>query len=388
LMSPSFEKSVNIALVYDLSILSNIPLSVAQFLPPIAPTQRLRPLFTIGIHDIPLLLEDMDAAKQQLGGADEDGAAVDDSATGWIACTTDSILAMKDTLWDMLITMPPPFSSQAAEKVWPTVECPRGLPIRATQRDLRRFAALKAGLARIAGATTPAATSTSTPGMGVLEDGSVPTSTTAISAENSNEAVDKVVEPVTWAALAYSGFMWWASAGEQARSDEHEESARDASLLADLSPPSHTPTMSMPTLSSVRPPFGAMSDSFSSLTARRASGAAAFDEQARVELAIIAYFHRLTTQIITVLADAVETADDHYEDDDESDNMEDVLLRPGERDGGDSAIRIDSNTMESMGLDVWSTRDAEFIKELMERFFGRESNVEGKGVEVCGVRVC
>ncbi|KFH49082.1 hypothetical protein ACRE_000190 [Hapsidospora chrysogenum ATCC 11550] len=39
--------------------------------------------------------------------------------------------------------------------------------------------------------------------------------------------------PLSWTGLAYNGYMWWASAGEQLRSEEQEESAQDATLLAD-----------------------------------------------------------------------------------------------------------------------------------------------------------
>jgi hypothetical protein len=49
--------------VYDLSVLSNIPLAVSDLLASSAPPQRLRPLFSIGIHDIPLLEEDLRASK-------------------------------------------------------------------------------------------------------------------------------------------------------------------------------------------------------------------------------------------------------------------------------------------------------------------------------------
>ena len=39
--------------------------------------------------------------------------------------------------------------------------------------------------------------------------------------------------------------MWWASDGEQTRSDEVEESAHEAALLADLYPSSMHMSMSM-----------------------------------------------------------------------------------------------------------------------------------------------
>lgn len=380
--------------VYNLSILSNIPLSLTDLLPPSSPTQRLRPLFTIGVHDIPFLMEDFEASKRQAQG---DSAAEDEAGSGWIACTTDSILAMKDTLWDMLITIPPDYSANAKEKSWPLVECPRGQPIKATQRDLRRFNAMRTGLARLA----PPATTSGPATAPESPEAESETSAVRLSSNQSNhpvengqdDAVDKLIEPLSWTALAYNGFMWWASAGEQLRSEEQEESSRDAALLADLSPDVHTP-MSMPRPSSRSDPLG---ESLSSLAARRTGN----DGEARIELAIIAYFHRLTTQVLSVLSDLVEGAEEAYVDDEETEEAtsggddddttaEDALLPSDTEDEEPdvNTITVDSRSIENMGLDVWSVSDAVFVQELMKTYFGRTARIEGKGVEVCGVRVC
>lgn len=378
--------------VYDLSILSNIPLSLVDILPPSSPTQRLRPLFTIGVHDIPFLMEDFEASKRHDQG---ESTAEDEAGSGWIACTTDSILAMKDTLWDMLITIPPDYSANAKERVWPLVECPRGQPVKATQRDLRRFNALRTGLARLApSASTPGPVPAPESPQSESESSAVRLSTSHSNRPvdaGPDDAVDKLVEPLSWTALAYNGFMWWASAGEQLRSEEQEESTRDAALLADLTPAAHT-SMSMPQPTSRADP---LTDSLSSLAARRTAN----DGEARIELAIIAYFHRLTTQILSVASDVVEGAEEAYADDDEEQgedengdtaSAEDVLLpSDSEEDEGDvNAITVDSRSIENMGLDVWSGSDAVFVQELVRTYFGRPARIEGKGVEVCGVRVC
>ena len=55
---------------------------------------------------------------------------------GWVAFTTDDILSLKDHLFDTLVTIPPSYSKQAQEKVWPRVEVKKGTGIKATQRDL------------------------------------------------------------------------------------------------------------------------------------------------------------------------------------------------------------------------------------------------------------
>lgn len=372
--------------MYNLSVLSNIPLSLANVLPENSPTHRLRPLFTIGVHDLPFLTEDYEAAKRR---EESDSAIHDDeedseAGSGWVACTTDSILAMKDTLWDMLITMPPPYSPNAKDKVWPTVECPRGVPVKATQRDLRRFRALKSGLTRLK-ATTPRPRTAESPRS--ENSTSFKHTTGAFPASNleSDEALDRIVEPLSWSALAYNGFMWWASAGEQARSEEQEESARDAALLADLGLMPHTPSMTMPTPKQ-RTASGGMRDSIGSVASRQSVGPD--DDEARTELAVIAYYHRLTAQMLSVMADVVESSDDRYEDDDDDEQeAEDTPLR-ADSEADLRSVRVESHAIESMGLDVWNAHDAEFVKELMAKYFDRKPYIEGKGVEVCGVRVC
>ncbi|PNY23248.1 Protein LCHN [Tolypocladium capitatum] len=379
--------------VYGISVLSNIPSSLSDALPPSAPTPRLRPLFTIGVHDIPFLMEDFEASKRHGQPEPELEPELEDEAgSGWIACTTDSILAVKDTLWDMLITMPPDHPASAKDKAWPTVECPRGSSIKATQRDLRRFNSLRSGLARLAA---------STPGGPATESPQSETSAMRLSTSPSHrlvngepdETVDQLVEPPTWAALAYNGYMWWASAGEQLRSEEQEESSRDAALLADFAPAPHTP-VSVPRTSSLS---GPLADSVSSFAGRRAADA----DEARVELAIVAYFHRLTTQMLSLLIDAVDSAEEAYpqyhDDDDDDDNDgtgEDdeagALLSNGvDGDPVDAnAVVVDSHCVENMGLDIWSASDAAFVQDLVAAYFGRAARIEGKGVEVCGVRVC
>ncbi|KAF4503698.1 LCHN-like protein [Fusarium agapanthi] len=369
--------------VYNLSVLSNIPLSVTDILPGSASTQRLRPLFSIGVHDIPFLMDDFEASKRPRN--DED-AIDDESGSGWIACTTDSILAMKDTLWDMLVTLPPDYSSNAIERVWPVVECPRGQSIKATQRDLRRFTTLKNGLARLAAASqVPSAVPESPEEERAAHRFS--TQSSHIVRDPRDDSVEKVVEPLTWAAFAYNGYMWWASAGEQLRQEQQEEAAHDASLLADFGPSMTTPRPGSRS--------GQLSDSLGSLNAsnRAPDGSG----EARFELAIIAYFHRLTTQILSVLADLADSQDEPYTDHDDDDedlsqaSGERAPLRPSDSDlepDDADAIRVDSHAVESMGLDVWSDTDALFIRELSILYFGRPARIEGKGVEVCGVRLC
>ena len=145
-----------------------------------------------------------------------------------------------------------------------------------------------------------------------------------------------------------------------------------------------------------------LSNSLASLAASRTSE----DGKAAVELAIIAYFHRLTSQMLSVLAPLAEQPPGGYSDagprddpgttqdssgaaadaDGENDALLDQLDPEGDTD--DSVVVVDSRAVENMGLDVWNSNDAFFVQELMDMYFGRAAHIEGKGVEVCGVRVC
>ncbi|KAI1154247.1 hypothetical protein F4825DRAFT_198710 [Nemania diffusa] len=355
--------------VYNISVLSNIPLATSDLLSPSSVSHRLRPLFSIGVHDIPFLADDAKSSRNTDASTSDSES---EAGTGWVACTTDSILSKKDELWDMLITMPPPHASNAKKRVWPTLELPHGILVKATQRDMRRFRSLKAGLARMEGNVVLSSPSTPQTQAAYRED------------EALLDDAEQVVEPTSWTALAYSGFMWWASAGEKPRSDEAEEAAQDASLLSDLAASSIG--MNMPRTSDIAASISSL------LTPRRSSTAASAPleiDEARVELAIISYFHRVTTQLLSSLADAIDnTADSGLED--ESPTEEDDALIDADEDGAQQGhgVQIDTDVMKRMGLDIWSAADAEFVKELLKTYFGRQAYVEGKGVEVCGIRVC
>lgn len=339
---------------------------------------------------------------------------------------------MKEDLWDVLITMPSPSTVNVKERTWPTVESPKGVLVKATQRDLRRFRTLKAGLRRLAARSSAVAddedenteaanNETQRPSalshrQSRMSMSSMRTTNFLSDGEDAHvmaDAAEKIVEPMTWAALAYSGFMWWASAGEQRRSDEAEEAAHDNSLLADLF---HAPSPAHPPTGQQRRPSGSfnvtgtsdgLSDSIASLTARRATafdglvtnGDGTEEDRARVELGIITYFHRLTSSVLATLAELVASSEEQYTDlelsrtqsEDEAETEESArLLSQADRSDQDSetAVRVDSESLATMGLDVWSDSDARFVQEIMEKYFKRQARVEGKGVEVCGLKVC
>lgn len=330
-------------IVYDISILSNIPLAVTDLLAANAPPQRLRPLFSIGIHDIPLLEEDLRASQAATSDSDEDT----DEGYGWIACTTDSILAMKKTLYDILITMPPPYSENATEKIWPKVETSKGIEIKATQRDLRRYKALRWGLSHPSPPSSPNTESEST----------LPRTPSSLSPRDDPMLdipdMDPIIEPSTWSALAYSGFMWWASAGEQGLHSS-EETDSDTSLFTGLSlSPSSHPTKPAP---------------------------------AHQEMGIVAYFHRLTTQFLSTLSDILDT--NNSSSDEEISPEGHLLSVDNDTDSEGQGVHITSADVSRMGLDIWSISDHEFIETIAREYFDRKASIDGRSVDVCGIRIC
>lgn len=103
------------------------------------------------------------------------------------------------------------------------------------------------------------------------------------------------------------------------------------------------------------------------------------DESAKQAMAIVAYFHRLTTQILSTLSDIVDATDSDDEREDEAQALT-------EDDG--PAVYVSSADMERMGLDIWSATDHQFVEEVSKEYFGRRAHVEGRNMDVCGVRIC
>jgi hypothetical protein len=284
---------------------------------------------------------------------------------------------VKNSLYDVLITLPPPHSGDAKEKVWPKVESPRGTEIKATQRDLRRYRALKWGLSRSTLEPESPSLSRSNTRNSINGDARRPSFSGPTLAPDGPlldlSDTESIVEPLSWSALAYSGFMWWASAGERRIATE-DESDHDSILLdgfgntADPQTPRSARSRSQSSLSQMQQPQG--------------------DQSAKLEMAIIAYFHRLTTRILTTLSDIIDaTNSDDDEDDGEEALLRDSIEGPGDGDEGPSVF-IDSADIAKMGLDEWSSNDHAFIMEVAKAYFGRNAQVEGTSIDICGIRIC
>lgn len=304
--------------VYLLSILSSIPASTADDLP--SPPPALDPLFTIGIYDI---LDLEQRAKSS-----------PDTPQPYIACTSDTLLATKPHLFDIKLTFPPPDGPQS----WPTLTTATNDPIKATQRDLRHYKALRR---RLHALYEPTPYSDAVESASEAEDTALLPEPTTTSPEDW--AVDDepaISEPLPWAAIAYDSFIWWASAGER-DADFQEERDFDAQLLDAA--------------------FAERPDS--PMQRRRSMSAASRTVGGEVlEMGVVAYFQRLTTVVLGQLREVV----------------------PEEE--GEAGF-VTKGDLIRMGLDVWSKADRAFVMELARAYFGGQVEVQGAAVECCGVRL-
>ncbi|KAJ5581492.1 hypothetical protein N7535_000112 [Penicillium sp. DV-2018c] len=383
--------------VYDLSLLASLPNSLLQHLPnDRTPPLRPRPLFNVGIHDIPYL-----------ASFDPSRSIVDlETDPSWIACSTDTVLTMKPDLYDVLITLPPPHAQQSAERTFPKITLihhtggkpnqTQQIPLKATQRDARRYTMLHRGLRQF-GSDSPTSPESSR------------------SDTDSTYSSSQVVEPLSWTRLAYTSFIWWASAGEnrEGLSEEEEEHQieQDSRLLASVESLAH-------------PPYNPASASASANGQPRTPHNHE-DHQPR-EVALVAYFRRLTSQIFVTLAGAIArndcVDDDAYNNDayiDDPDDETDAslsmsrdsihgdegsspLLRQrsgastsarhgasaGHRDcDADDTVTITVADMAEMGLDVWSATDRVFVEELVSLWWGRRAKVDSARIRCCGISV-
>lgn len=374
--------------MYDLSLLASLPNSLLPLLPSDGiPSLRPRALFNVGVYDIPYL-------SSFVGSSPESGW---DNA--WIACSTDSVLSMKPELFDVLVTLPPPYSKNAADKAYPTVSVsspladkrnPQRTEIKATQRDVRRYTTLRKGLRRVFSDEETRTEDTN-------GDGNSDASSTFSSSP--------IVEPLSWTRLAYTSFIWWASAGEKRdgfseEEEEEHEVEQDARLLASVD--------SLPS-----PPSGS--------TRRRTMQTGPAPTQPP-EIALVAYFRQLTTQIFATLSDVIARQDDQndthpgidaatpYQDEaDNTENVDDTVVNtqaPDEEDESISplldhnqhanpetqipdkdSVTISAEDMAEMGLDTWSAADRIFIEELVRTWWGRDAYVDSARIRCCGISI-
>lgn len=358
-------------IVYDLSIFSNVPPSLNDIVDPESPLNRIRPLFNVGVHDITELK-----------------TAAQGDQSGWIACTTDDILGTKHDLYDILVEIP----ESASGDQWPKITTSQGTRVLATQRDLRRYNALRKELARMDRINAQHRESEEQPFTDDPtgdEDESRPMmrSVTSLSpdlqhaAQPSVDGEALITEPASWTSIAYSSFLWWASAGERSTA-EQEEAEQDASLLEDLVTTTSVPSTPVTPTSRPRSSSFKRKKRFSSTSlSRLVSGQDSDDEDreppsvAEVQqkaMLLIAYFHRCTALLISGMADIIDAA----------------LEEADDNDSDEPSSQLSAEDVARLGLDVWSEADAKFVTDLSWLWFEREMRWHGRGVELCGVRIC
>ncbi|KAJ5493718.1 hypothetical protein N7463_009805 [Penicillium fimorum] len=380
--------------VYDLSLLASLPNSLLQLLPDDRiPPLRPRPLFNVGIHDIPYL-SSFDPSRNIMDP---------ETDPSWIACSTDTVLTMKPDLFDVLITLPAPYSQQTAERAFPKITLVHNtggkpnqaqhIQLKATQRDARRYAMLRRGLRQFSN-----------------DRPTSPDQDQDRSDTGSTYSSSPVVEPISWTRLAYTSFIWWASAGENrdglSEEEEEQQIEQDSRLLASVESLAH-------------PPYNTTSNSGLPRNPLHE------DQQPR-EVALVAYFRRLTSQIFVTLAGAIARYDSDLDDDayndapyiDEDDDAEASLSmsrqsihadegsspllrqrssvsgspsrgsRAGDRGGGaNDTVTITVADMAEMGLDVWSATDRVFVEELVSLWWNRGAKVDSARIRCCGISV-
>lgn len=379
-------------IVYSISILSTLPSSLHSLLPLSPLPTRFRPLFSVGVHDMPTL------ATGCPNSPPVESLAADGQAYGWVACTTDDILGMKEHLYDILVKLPPEEAGRADTKVWPKMQAKPAVGIRATQRDARRYRGLRRDLRRFqidpisrpqskytdAEPPNNESSTTTTPLLpfpsleeATTTDRDLGDATFSPSPDDDDSNQQKILEPQSWSALAYNSFIWWASAGE-ARTDREEESEYDASLLANLGAEGGSPN--------------------------EARGAGRGEGPVGYEMALIAYFHRFTVLMLRTLGEIIDDdaekalsspdgspspSPSRREDTGEGrGNGEAAAVSAEEEEDEEEAVEITSDDITKMGLDPWSESDRLFVEELVNFYWGRRARVKGAGnVECCGVRV-
>lgn len=156
-----------------------------------------------------------------------------------------------------------------------------------------------------------------------------------------------IVEPQSWAIIAYDSYVWWASAGEKS-SELQEEYDYDTGMLL-------TPSKS-------NGDSGAYAARMDTVT----KGPPAAHSSTTVPGAVVTYFQRLTTNIFTTLAELVE-----------GNSIEDRT----------SPVPVSKEDLVAMGLDPWSRQDRLWVVSMLRLYFDREAQVQLTSVECCGVRI-
>jgi hypothetical protein len=273
---------LNCAFAYCLSILSTTPLEIQSILNDHAAKnlQFNPPIFSVGVNDIDWL--------KLLNGQSLE--------SGFVASSTDEILMFKSMLYDTAVQFRNHDVSHP--RMFPSKMTLPGTShvseMKATQRDLKRFNVL------------------------VREYG-LYKEFVDNSDDDSLSWWLNVTEPVSWRHMAWSGFYWWASAGEKQRLDD--ETYRE--------------------------------------------GVSEFSGGDSIErlLSIVGYFQSLSKKIIRTIND--------------------ILLNDKNRDEEGEPVTIEYSDFIEMGLDPYSGDDIQFVIRLIKLWWDRDAKVGSSLSSVC-----
>jgi DENN domain-containing protein 11/Domain of unknown function (DUF4484) len=305
--------------VYNTSVLATIPPSVSSLLP--NEPNRLRTLFNIGINDI-RLLEQLSQESIDLSTPLESQV----SEQGWVACTTDTILALKPHLYDLLITIPPqplflPTLKVSASTHHPVITSSDGTLVKPTFRDLRRWKRLRIEL--------------------------------PLPIPGPDPDFDELVYQRTWTEFVCGGLFWWATAGEASQGSYVDEFTNEDDYLLNETSISRRGTLGEGVPLLVRSDtsdsvigFGTVGRSETVLSRMRGNGVEA-------DVGVMVYFHRMTARLLSSLSAIVEGNE----------------LEGDGGEGGEGTMHVGVEDVARMGLD-WIERD--FVTEMCRVWFGRD----------------
>ena len=309
--------------MYNTSVLATIPPSVSDLLT--NEPNRLRTLFTVGVNDIPML-EELAQESQDIRNLETDQV----NERGWVACTTDALLALKPHLYDLLITLPrqplclPGLKIHAGSN-HPAIICSEGTRLNPTIRDLSRWKRL------------------------ILE---LPLPRSA----GPDPDFDDLIYERTWTEFICGGLFWWATAGEAAYGEDFfaEDSEDDYFLNEVTRSRRGTLGEGVPLLqrSDTLDSF-MVSGSYASHARQRSDTLLSRTTvSGEADVGIMVYFHRMTARMLSSLS-AVIDANELNE----------------EAEGQSAATKVGVEDLMRMGLD-WTER--EFLREMCQIWFGRD----------------
>ncbi|KAF2726249.1 hypothetical protein K431DRAFT_259065 [Polychaeton citri CBS 116435] len=341
--SPPVLNSCNF--VYALSVLATLPPDVRPLVEgyPSDQCHVLPTLFSVGVHNIP----DLEHLNRHIQTLEK----------GWIATSTDGILATKTSLFDCCVELPshhPPLDPDGpAHRTRPIFRASDGRQIKASARDYHRWRLVERGLRHCVKTLEEHYQDDPQAGTG---DGDTETETLVTPVDQqkhdameegielSPEDERELVEPQSWTRAAFDSLRWFTSAAEIERCQQVEHELDISLLPKDLAPePSDNNEISN------------------------------YEKSLRQAKFITKYFHNLTRFLQHHVHEIVEKADEGSHD--ESDPECDVIFA--------------EEDLAQCGLDVSRDADCLFAVEMARKWYGRTAEIEAPDTwEVCGIRIC